>query len=206
MEHFIKCIIDAIFPNVCGICGKVSSYDICPKCMVKLNEYKECRKHIYLNKNFTTHMYIFRYEELVRNKIIEYKFKDKSYIYKSFAKFIINNKKICGFLKNYDIIIPVPISKKRKCMRGYNQSELIVKELKKKDDTLNVNLKILYKIKDTLPQSALSKEKRNYNLEGAYIVKNSEIIKDKKVLLIDDIFTTGNTLNECSKMLKNAGA
>ena len=205
IEHFIDSIINIIFPNVCGICGHISNYDICPKCMLKLNEYKECKKHIYLDKNFTTYMYIFRYEGLIRDTIIKYKFMDQSYIYKSFVNFMIKNKKICRFLKSYDIIIPVPISKQRTLKRGYNQCELLLKELKKNSD-LNINCKILYKVKNIVPQSSLSKENRINNVKNAYIVKNSEIIKDKKVLLVDDIYTTGNTLNECSRMLKLAGA
>ena len=119
--------------------------------------------------------------------------------------FMIKNKKICRFLKSYDIIIPVPISKQRTLKRGYNQCELLLKELKKNSD-LNINCKILYKVKNIVPQSSLSKENRINNVKNAYIVKNSEIIKDKKVLLVDDIYTTGNTLNECSRMLKLAGA
>lgn len=199
-------IINLIYPNVCGICGKVCKNDICNKCLVKLKKYKECKKHIYLTRNFTTHMYIFRYEELIRNSIIQYKFSDKAYMYKTFAEIILKDKKVCGFLKSYDIIIPVPISKKRNNSRGYNQSELIIKQLKRNINEINLQTNILYKIKDTLPQSKLDKEHRKNNLNGAYEVRNNKILQDKKILLFDDIFTTGSTADECSKILKNAGA
>ena len=64
---------------------------------------------------------------------------------------------------------------------------------------------LLYKTKDTIPQSVLDKDKRIENIKGAYYIKNEQILKNKKVLLIDDIFTTGSTVNECSKILKQVG-
>ncbi len=174
--------------------------------MKKLNEIKQCKKHIYLQKSYTTHMYIFKYEDIIRNNMIKYKFAGQTYHYKSFVKFMLKDEKICGFLKNYDIIIPVPISKKRKQKRGYNQSELIAKECGKSLENTQVAINILYKIKDTLPQSSLNKEQRMNNLNNAYQILNCEMIKNKRVLLFDDIYTTGSTVQECAKMLKNAGA
>ena len=181
-------------------------YDICPKCMRKLNEIKQCKKHIYLKRSFTDEMYIFKYEDIVRSCFIKYKFGEQNYRYKAFANFMIKDKKICGFLKKYDIIIPVPISKTRKRQRGYNQSELIIKECTKLDKDIKVCTNILYKIKNTKPQSSLNKEQRKINIQGAYIIKNNEIINNKKILLFDDIYTTGSTLEECAKVLRQAGA
>lgn len=203
--HLINKLIELFYPKVCGICDKISSNDICPKCMKTLNEIKQCKKHIYLQKSYTTHMYIFKYNDIVRKNIIKYKFRDQAYRYRSFVKFIAKDKKICGFLKKYDIIIPVPISKIRKRQRGYNQSELIILELGKKVN-IQVVTNILYKIRNTKQQSKLNKEQRKNNLKNAYKVKNSENIKNKKVLIFDDIYTTGGTVEECAKVLKVAGA
>lgn len=204
--HFINHILNIFYPNVCGICGKVNKNDICPKCRRKLNQIKICKKHIYLKKNYTTHMYIFNYNDLIRKNLISYKFYNQAYRYKSFANFIIKDKKIYKFVKKYDIIIPVPISKKRILKRGYNQSELITREIGRCEPNIKTSNSILYKIKNTLPQSSLNKKARQYNLKNAYEVRNSEMIKEKKVLLFDDIYTTGSTVNECAKVLKNAGA
>lgn len=204
--HFINDIINIFYPNACGICANISKYDICPKCRVKLNKIKQCRKHIYLTRSFFDEMYIFKYEDLVRECIVKYKFCDQNYRYKAFANFIIKDKKICRFFKKYDIIIPVPISKIRTRQRGYNQSELIIKECAKQNKDITVCTDILYKIKNTKPQSLLNKEQRKINLKGVYQVKNEEKIKNKKVLLFDDIYTTGSTLEECAKVLKEAGA
>ncbi len=204
--NFIKFIINIIYPNVCGFCDKICRDDICIKCMSKLNREKECKKHIYLTKNFSTHMHIFRYDDCIRDSIIKYKFASKPYKCKAFVNFIIKDKKICGFLKKYDIIIPVPISKQHKLKRGYNQSELIMKELKKHIENIEVCTDVLYKIKNTPAQSSLNKEQRKNNLINAYKVKNNEKILNKKILLFDDIFTTGSTVDECSRVLKNSGA
>lgn len=201
----IDYIINLIFPKVCGICDKICKDDICNHCNKKINNIKRNKKHIYLAKNFDTHMYIFDYKDLIRNKIIRYKFQDKGYLYKTFSKIIVNDKKICGFLENYDIIIPVPISKQRKQTRGYNQTELIAKSITKSIQKLEYSSDILLKIKETIPQSKLDSKKRKQNILDAYKIKDITKVKNKKILLFDDIYTTGNTVNECSKILKQSG-
>lgn len=199
-------IINLFYPKVCGICEKISKEDICNKCKVKMKQYMRNKKHIYLTKYYTTHMYVFDYKDIIRQKILQYKFQEKTYLFRGFVKIIVNDKKICGFLKKYDIIIPVPISKKRKRRRGYNQSELIAKMIAKQANKLICRCDVLYKQKETLPQSSLNKEKRQENIKDAYYIKNKQVVQNKKILLLDDIYTTGSTVNECSKMLKQAGA
>lgn len=108
--------------------------------------------------------------------------------------------------KSYDTIIPVPISKKRKKERGYNQSLLIAKELvkqvNKEKKTLSLCVDALEKIKNIVPQSTLDKENRLQNVQGVYQLKNKEQLIGKKILLIDDIYTTGSTVKECAKVLQ----
>lgn len=148
-------------------------------------------------------MYIFKYEGQIRQLIIDYKFNEKSYIYKTFVNFLLKNKKIFENIKKYDKIIPVPISKKRYKERGYNQSLLIANEISKQTNLELVN-NCLIKTKNIIEQSKLNKEDRQQNIQGVYIIQNEEIITNKKVLLIDDIYTTGSTVNECSKILQQA--
>lgn len=166
---------------------------------------KQSEYTIYENDTFKNyfdyHLYFFKYEGIIRETILKYKFKDESYLYKTFTNFFIKNEKFCRFLENYDIIMPVPISKKRNKERGYNQSTLISTELSKK---LNLELvtNCLYKTKNVIEQSKLSKEKREENIKGVYSLTNEEKLKNKKILLVDDIYTTGSTVNECCKVLK----
>jgi ComF family protein len=107
-------------------------------------------------------------------------------------------------LKKYDIIVIVPISNQRKRDRGYNQSELIGKEISK-IIKVPIAKKVLYKIKNTVPQSYLNKKQREENAKGVYKAKNISNIYNKKILLIDDIYTTGNTVNECANALIKKG-
>ena len=115
---------------------------------------------------------------------------------------MLKNEKLCSFLKTYDIMIPVPISKNRKKERGYNQSYLIARELGKR---LNITLEknCLYKVKNNIQQSKLDKQDRKNNILGVYKLKNPSKLKNKKIILLDDIYTTGSTVNECCKTIKN---
>lgn len=126
-------------------------------------------------------------------------------MYKTFAKIILKNKKICDILKSYDIIVPVPIHRKRENVRGYNQSELIAKEIARKIEEIKYK-KVLIKIKNNKQQSSLEKKERIENVKNAYEIQKGQIIQNKKIVLFDDIYTTGNTVNECSRILKENGA
>jgi len=201
--------LNLIYPNVCGICDKVCIDSLCKRCELILDTYKrECIKdcrHI-KNLHFDYCINILKYESIIREKIIQYKFNEKTYLYKTFSKIMEKDEKICRFLKEHcDIIIPVPMHKDKQKIRGYNQTELVAKEiaglLKKKIDT-----KTLLKVKNNQTQSTLTKSQRIENVRGVFEVSNPSNIKNKRIVLFDDIYTTGNTLNECSKILKKAGA
>ncbi len=193
---------------MCGICGKLSKNAICRKCEIKLEKQALFQIDDYsdLTSNFKEHLYIFHYDGIIRDLILDYKFKEKSYIYRTFSNFLIKNEKMCVQIKKYDIIMPIPISKKRFKERGYNQSDLLAKDLAKRL-CIKYEKDGVVKIKDNLAQSSLSKEEREENVRDVYKInekKKSKFI-GKRVLLIDDIFTTGNTANECSKILIEKG-
>lgn len=204
--NFINSVLDLIYPPVCGFCDKINKDTICTKCKLEIKKNMVCKIDSYSNMNFTRHMYIFRYNGIVRDKIVQYKFNDKPYIYRSFVNLILKNKEIYSFLKNYDIIVSVPISKKRKLERGYNQCELIAKDISRNICTLALETRVLYKKINNVPQSTLSKFDRLNNVKNVYGLKNYNVVKDKKIILFDDVFTTGSTANECSRLLKLAGA
>ena len=203
--YFINHVINLIYPNVCGICDKICKENLCKKCEIKLNNIEKFKVDTYKEKNFTKHIYLFKYEGIIKESLIKFKFNEKPYIYKSFVNFLIKNKKICRFLKSYDIIIPVPIHYNRKVTRGYNQSALIAKEMAK---YLNIEYsdKVLLKKINNKAQSTKNKEERKENVIGVYHIKNEYKIYNKKIILLDDIYTTGSTVNECAKVLKKSGA
>jgi len=103
------------------------------------------------------------------------------------------------------VLVPVPLEKRKLKWRGFNQSEEIGKEISK---FLNIPLinDILFKIKETLPQVELSEKEREENIKGVFIIRNRKKISGKKILLVDDVYTTGSTMKECAQLLKKAGA
>jgi ComF family protein len=108
---------------------------------------------------------------------------------------------------DYDFLVPVPLYKKRLYDRGFNQALLISRKMKKRwsDDSLSINYTGLIRTRWTVPQTSLSIEERRVNVKGAFAVKGKAFYK-KKVLLVDDVFTTGATVSECASVLKAAGA
>ena len=204
LSSFINYAINLIYPNVCGICDKLCKEDLCKKCEIKLNQISKVKIDNYFDKNFRKHLYIFKYEGIIKEKLIELKFNEKTYIYKSIINFLIKNEKICRFFKSYDIIIPVPIHKNRKIERGYNQSALFAIEIANNFAHLKCINNCLIKIKNNKPQSTKNKIERENNVIGVYKLKKFDKIKGKRILLFDDIYTTGSTVNECCRILQQA--
>lgn len=198
-------LLEFIYPNVCGFCNKICKEEICNKCRMKIKKYQINIVIKPPNRYFNELISIFKYEGIIREKILQYKFNDKAYMRNTFAKIILKNKKVCGLLKKYDIIIPVPIHKSRKAQRGYNQTQLIASKIA---ECINIELcnNVLVKNKNTIAQSKLNRKKRIENIKGAFDILNLEKVQGKNVLLFDDIYTTGSTANECSRVLKTAGA
>ena len=201
----------SMYPTICGICEKISKDALCPKCNLELKKQaeenilqkEEIEENIKKEKYFEELMYIFKYEGQVRKLILDYKFNEKSYLYKTFVNFLLKNEKIFENIKKYDKIIPVPISKKRNKERGYNQSMLIAEEIANKTNLELVN-NCLIKTKNIIEQSKLNKEDRLQNIQGVYSLQNERLITKQKILLVDDIYTTGSTVNECCKILQQA--
>ncbi len=121
------------------------------------------------------------------------------------------NEQIFGYLKShfediqFDYILPVPLHSWRLIRRGYNQSLLLAKKLAQSRNE-KLDFENLVKQKSTSAQSTLSKKERLKQLRGAFLLKKKEKYQKQKVLIIDDVYTTGSTLRECAQVLKEAGA
>lgn len=207
MINIYENILDLIYPQVCGICGKLNTKSLCNKCKVKLEKEFDIQTDNYYadeSKNFIEHNYFFKYENLIRSQILALKFQEKPYVYKTIGYFLKNMQKSFEKLKKYDIIIIVPISMQRIRERGYNQTQLIAREISK-IIKVPIGKKIIYKVKNTLPQSSLNKKEREENIKGVYKAINLDLIYNKRILIIDDIYTTGNTVNECANSLIKKG-
>lgn len=199
----LKFVLDLFFPPVCGICGNFNKDWICDNCKKKLDLNKKSIITNIYGKKYKKFIFLYLYED-IRKIILDYKFNGKAYLYHTFVNLILKEFKICEELKKYDVIIPVPMSKKKKARRGYNQTELISKYLAK-ELGLEYNNKSLVKIKSNKTQSTLTEKERFENVKNVFEIQNKELIKDKNIILFDDILTTGATIDECSKVLKKNG-
>lgn len=209
-----KVVKQWLFPPNCLLCGKVEQDYLCASCYAKLKQEAVFGMDKIKKKQsfyFAKHFYLFFYQGMAKKLLTQFKFGEKSYLSTLFAKIMIKNEKLCGFLKKYDIIVPVPIHKKRKAQRGYNQSELICTELvriikENKIGTIFLEKNCLQKVKYNLPQSSLNRKERVENVKQVYSLRHPEKIKGKNIILVDDIYTTGSTANACAKILKENGA
>ena len=200
-------ILNILYPPVCGFCNKLNNNWLCCNCLNKINYLKISNIEDYQSTNFyfKQHFYLFIYDDEIRKQLINYKFNEKSYLYKTFSQLFKSNFKFKKFLSNYDCILSVPIHKKRMHSRGYNQSELIAKDIARYFGKPYYG-DVLLKTENIIAQSTLSKEARQVNVTNVFSVQNHEKIINKKIIVLDDIFTTGATTNECAKMLINSGA
>ncbi len=200
-----------IYPTKCAICGvniEIKATQMqeftCNNCKLKLEYIRDdyVVKKAY-GKYFDYICSPYFYEKEIRNLILGFKFSNKKYLCDFLSLELIN---ILSKFKPYkiDYVIYVPISLKRCFERGYNQSYLLAKRISQRLD-IPIAKYGLIKIKNNKTQSNLNVAQRLTNPKGAYKVLLKSVLKDKIVLLVDDIYTTGSTLNECSKVLKEAG-
>ncbi|MBQ8299459.1 MAG: ComF family protein [Clostridia bacterium] len=196
-------IVGLFFPRKCIFCNeKINERYTCRKCLNIIEYYKE-RLETPDDAYYDKLICAIKYNGNLRTRMLKFKFDSVKYFARGFADILF--EKMVKYDVNADLIIPVPISKKRYRERGYNQSELIVKYLSKLTK-IDYNRNVLIKSKNNLKQSRLPEEQRKENVKDVYSIKNTEAIIGKNIILVDDICTTGSTVNECSKVLKNSGA
>lgn len=148
---------------------------------------------------------VFQYTGVVKESLIRFKFYNEPGYYKTYAKLIADKFAKMADIKQYDLVMSVPLHKHKEVSRGYNQAYLISKELGR-ELKLPEGSRFLRRSRYTEAQSLLDKQKRSQNVKGAFEITSPEKVKGKTILLVDDILTTGSTLEECSRELKNAGA
>lgn len=163
---------------------------------------KTCKK---LKHSFIQNTSAFVYKDKVRSALVRMKFsKNQQWIARTFGTLTaVRAARVYRDIK-FDGVTFVPISLRRELKRGYNQSEIMAAEIAR---ALNVPLlpNALKKIKDNKKQSSLTAAQRAVNVKGVYTVGKDSVV-DKTILLIDDIYTTGATINECASVLKKSGA
>ena len=160
--------LNFLFPSKCRICYKKGNFEVCENCIKRIRRYENIKIINFKNRNLDSLIYFFKYEDYIRKLILDFKFFNKFYLGKVFSKIILKNEKICGKMKFYDIIIPVPMHKIKKLERGYNQTEILSEDLAK---NLNVlyNKNILVKVVNNKRQSSLSEKERHKNIKNVFL-------------------------------------
>lgn len=217
-------LANVLLPPVCPLCNMLIKEDkktkICVQCR---NGFKpitgmfchKCGKplsdggaHCFQCRNKEYHFEYVRaigiYEGLLKEAIHKFKYQDKKYLGVPLGKFMVEYMQNMFPWDEISYVVPVPLHTHNKWKRGYNQTvllgEQIVKEFNKQMIKEN-----LVRHRKTKPQAELVREERLTNLVNAFSVKNTDIFKQKNVLVVDDVCTTGSTIEECAKILKQSG-
>ena len=228
MKSYADSFLELLYPekNTCLICEdydeSIGDKYICPHCenllkKIEIPMCSKCSKPINYNslttlcqecsieeKHFIMSKSPYAYDNLIKKSIYSYKYYNKPYFYKMFGNLLINFMLSTNYT-DFACIVSVPLHSSKMRKRGYNQSELLAKYISTKLSIPYVDA--LKRTKKTQKQSEQSKVERMKNLKNAFTIKASaHKIINSSVLLVDDIYTTGATVDECSKVLMNYGA
>lgn len=222
MKFIIETILDWVYPPHlnCLVCEKPlkpGERDVCGRCIKDIEYISDpccvkCGKPLYGNPGvklchdcntvehvFTQAASVGIFEGTLKQMLFHFKFKGKTRLAGVLGELMSQKLKALAW-PEFDAVIPVPLSSKRFAQRGYNQSQLLAAQVATRHG-IRLAANRLVKTRDTRIQRKLNREERMRNLKDTFCVKNSSQLKQKRVLLIDDIYTTGATVNECSRVL-----
>jgi len=219
MIHPLKACTSLLYPEFCRHCGKRLDTErqfLCSECEKKLiyleNICQKCGSvltsenclvcadnHFYFDKARS----LFPFTKVIQSLIHDLKYEEITKVANLLCKYICNYMEKYQIFQDTDIIAPVPLHRVKKRSRGYNQSEKLSRQLAK-----NLKIKhlpdLLKRNRFTDTQTKLTRQQRYKNVAEAFILNTKYRIKRKNILLIDDVFTTGSTVNSISKVLKNS--
>lgn len=212
--------MDLVFPKECAGCGLEGEW-LCPNCQKEIVKIKSfycpnckklnddgrfclaCRSNFILKGIKISAHYKFG---PLREAIHAYKY-DGIFEFENYFKPLLINRLKNNLPHGKKIVIPIPLYYKKEMERGFNQAERLAKIIAQ-EFKLPLKTNIIKRTKETEAQMSLKKKERKKNIAGAFkvITKNKNQVKNKTILLVDDVATTGLTLNEAAKVLKKAGA
>lgn len=227
LQKVINAITDIIYPRACPICGKAAPVvdgerlQVCVPCQEKLRYIGEsyclqCGKELRradeqycydcgkIKHHYEQGAAAFVYTEGIKQSIYRYKYKGRREYARWYGRVLADR---CGArirMWNPDVIVPVPLHREKLKKRGYNQAELVANELGKRLG-IPVDGDYLVRRHNTAPMKELTSNERLKNLKNAFIITNNDV-KYNKILIVDDIYTTGATVDACADVLKEYGA
>jgi len=211
INDFFGVLFNLLYPQDCLLCGRrINDLKVSPVCgdcidKIKINP-EACRiEGRAENFAFDCAFYATAYEETVKRCICLFKYDGKAQLANPLGKLMCDFAVTNIGADKIDMIVPVPLHHVKLRERQFNQSELLAAHLARKMNKSVVKDKVK-RIKYTAPQTKLNRDQRIRNVRGAFLVRKNADFKEKTVLLVDDVLTTGATLHECAKALKEAGA
>lgn len=184
-----------LIDEFCEICGRPLTHSggVCKKCRETPPIFSKARA-------------VARYNETIRQVIHLLKYKKKKVMLKYLSELINERLSDLLVIGDYDYLLPVPLHKKRLRKRGFNQARLLGKIIERSFG-VKMDSRNLARIRDTLPQSNLETNEEKYqNVQEAFILRKPEKIRGKKILIVDDILTSGSTVSEITRLLLDSMA
>ncbi len=211
-DYIITPITHLFFPNLCQACGSEllsNEQNVCTFC---IHELHKTNFHLMINNpveqklfgrvNFenATSIFYFNKKSKVQHLIHLFKYKRNFEVGKLLVKLMLQQLEYYRWIGDIELIVPLPLSKQKLKLRGFNQSEFIANEI---GQSLNIpiNNTDLIRVKHSSSQTNKSNLERIKNVQNAFSIKDVQCFQDKHVLLIDDIITTGATIESCIQNL-----
>ena len=202
--RFYYWILQLLFPPRCILCRKLlqkEETDLCRSCRIASPFYVNAKRKLHFLDSFVAVWY---YEGNVRRSLLRFKFHGARSYAEPYGRLLAMGLRET-YPEGFDVLTWVPVSRLRKFSRGYDQVELLARAVGRELDLVPVCT--LQKIHHNRRQSSISDPaRRRANVLGAYRVADPTRIQGKRVLLLDDILTTGATASECGRMLLTQGA
>ena len=196
--------LDLLWPRNCEICGRPVDREaryICAECLNRI-PFVRPEDGMYEIDDAASAV---RFECETREIINGYKFKNSIWLRDDFVDWIEAAVRSRFDVAAIDAVIAIPTTLSHRINRGYNQSALLAESLAKRLDRCFLG-RAVARTGHPKRQSSLSEEERAENVKGTFVVREPELVRGRTILLVDDIMTTGSTLSECAKTLKDAGA
>ena len=195
---------ELLFPPKCILCGNLlekDETDLCRTCRVETELYFAGKRKLQFLDSFAAVWY---YERNVRSALLRFKFGGRRNLAPAFGR-MMAMKLLQEHPEGFDVLTWIPVSRLRKLRRGYDQCALLAKAVGKELDMVPVP--VLKKIRNNRQQSGIRGDaQRRANVLGVYRIEDPDLIRGKRVLLLDDILTTGATVGEAARVLLTAGA
>lgn len=214
--EFLTGFLDFFLPRICPGCKTKLEPDekvVCHDCRLTLRKVdylllKSEFERKFLPDEFIQDfksLFVFKRDLVFQNLIHELKYRQQFRMGLYLGKLLHSEFSDTLNSWNPHFIVPVPLHELKKAERGFNQSYFIAKGLSKMEG-IPVSPKVIKRVKYTQSQTALGAEERKTNMDGVFEVTKPQWVKDKNIVILDDVITTGSTVNECAKALKDCGA